>query len=118
MGEIIDDGLPKYAYDLVKMLDESVTRPEVPQTAAQMGHLADPAGLVQWAYSLGARQLVDTLVECLEEEEDRRADVPEGPDTGGVPDRSWGGLGDVYGSNGDVRPIVSSAGARVDEDGT
>ena len=112
-----DDSLPRYAYDLVKLLDETVEVPKRPSSPAEMADFRD--NLEAWAYQLGARALVDTLVAQIEEEERPHDSTPGAqPADNGVPDKPWGGLHAVFGSDGNIRPIVASAGVRVDEEGS
>lgn len=64
-----DDKLPRFSYDLIKMLDETVLTPDFPRSANAF-HDLDDAEMRRAAFTAGARSVVDMLVAWVEEMED------------------------------------------------
>ena len=75
----LTDKLPKSAYGLIELLDDTVQRPAFPSHIQGWSAL-DPDRLRALAFTAGARALVDQLVQQMKEEQESRADsLSDGP---------------------------------------
>tara|TARA_R110000851_G_scaffold111324_2_gene234532 strand:- start:1993 stop:2337 length:345 start_codon:yes stop_codon:yes gene_type:complete len=77
--------VPRFAVDLIEMLDETTLHPEFPNTIGGVAGLTEPA-LRRLAYAAGRRSLVDDLLGALTDETQDTDDIVRGPVLGRVLD--------------------------------
>lgn len=98
-----DDKLPRFSYDLIDFLDETVARPKFPDTANRF-HALDEAEIRRAAFTAGARSVIDGLIAWRDELEEVHEEIT----TGGLPDETGPVFPKLFDTDGEVREIASS----------
>ena len=98
-----DDKLPRFSYDLIQMLDETVLTPDFPRSANEF-HALDEAELRRAAFTAGARSVVDMLVAWVAELEEAESET----ETRDLFDAAAPVFPRIFDTQGKVRETTSS----------
>ena len=102
-----DTKFPRFSYDLLQYLDETIKYPQFPASARQFAKF-DEEAVRSSAFTMGARQLVDELLAWHEEQEGRDDEVEEEVTSVDISDGPTPIFPKLFGPDGHLREILPS----------